>query len=842
MRNDFMLAGLPLASRFLLGTAGYPSPQVLRDAIEASGAQVVTLGLKRQLAGSTGDNGFIEIVRQSGARLLPNTAGCRSAREAITLAHMARELLGTHWIKLEVVGDEHTLQPDPFELVGAAEQLVKDGFEVFPYCTDDLVTCRRLLDAGCRILMPWGAPIGSGQGLLNPWALRTLRSREPDAVLIVDAGIGTPSHAAQAMELGYDAVLLNSAVAHARDPVAMARAFAHAIEAGRLGLEAGLIAAQDMAVASTPVAGAAVMNPPVAPSALGPAPRGAPLADRQSRACRRIGRRSGRQADAGRLGAAAFAPRRPLGCAGSCVEGAGGSPRTTVINKRIVWSIAGSDSSGGAGLQADLKAFDAFDVHGCSAVAALTAQHSRAVERIEAVSPQMLDAQLAALASDLPPAAIKTGMLGSAENLRVVARWVDRLRVPLVVDPVLRATTGASFADEALLDAYRSELLPRATLVTPNVCEAAALLGAGDLRGEIAVEQAARALRQIGTRAVVITGGDAGGSTARDHVHCAQASGWLALPRIATSHHHGTGCVHAASAAAALALGFVEIEAAVLAKMSTAHALRRGYAAGRGAGPVRPGAGFALQRDDLPSFDAGAVRGFAALAERELGLYAIVDSAQWVERVLAAGVRAVQLRIKDGARSDLSREIRASVAAARIHGAQLFINDHWMLAIEHGAYGVHLGQDDLPSADLAAIRASGLRLGVSTHALWEVCRAAALQPSYIACGPIHATQLKAMPWTPQGEDNLAYWCSLLDAPVVAIGGMDAGRAREAMRCGAAGVAVVGAISRAPSPAAATAALQQAVDGGSAAWLRGDRRAAPALPRPTLSTKTAFAGR
>ena len=250
-----MLADVPLHSRFLLGTAGYPSPQVLRESITACGAQVVTLGLRRQFAGTGGDNGFVEIIKASGARLLPNTAGCRTAREAVTLAHMARELLDTHWIKLEVVGDEHTLQPDPWELTDAAARLVKDGFEVFPYCTDDLVSAQRLVDAGCRILMPWGAPIGSGQGLLNPWALRTLRARLPQVTLIVDAGIGVPSHAAQAMELGFDAVLLNSAVAHAADPVRMAKAFRFAIEAGRLGYASGLLAAQDMAVASTPVTG-----------------------------------------------------------------------------------------------------------------------------------------------------------------------------------------------------------------------------------------------------------------------------------------------------------------------------------------------------------------------------------------------------------------------------------------------------------------------------------------------------------------------------------------------------------------------------------------------------------
>ncbi len=246
--------GTALESRFFLGSAGYPSPQVLTDSIVASGAQVVTVGLKRTLAGA-GDNGFVAGIVNSGVRLLPNTAGCRTAREAITLAHMARELYGTTWIKLEVVGDEHTLQPDPWGTVEAAAQLVRDGFAVFPYCTDDLVTCQRLLAAGCELLMPWGAPIGSGQGLINPFALRTLRARLPGVPLVVDAGIGAPSHAAAAMELGFDAVLLNSAVSQAVDPVRMARAFGLAIEAGRAAFEAGVMAPQDMAVASTPVSG-----------------------------------------------------------------------------------------------------------------------------------------------------------------------------------------------------------------------------------------------------------------------------------------------------------------------------------------------------------------------------------------------------------------------------------------------------------------------------------------------------------------------------------------------------------------------------------------------------------
>ena len=248
------IAGIELESRFFLGTARYPSPAILQQAIQASGAQVVTVGLKRQLAAG-GTPNDVALVRDCGARVLPNTAGCYTAREAINIAKMARELYQTNWIKLEVLGDEYTLQPDPFETLAAAKELARDGFEVFPYCTDDLVSCQRLLDAGCRILMPWGAPIGSGQGLLNPWALRTLRARLPEVPLVLDAGIGSPAHAVQAMELGFDAVLVNSAVSQAMDPVAMARAFKLAVEAGRLGREAGIMASQDMARPSTPVTG-----------------------------------------------------------------------------------------------------------------------------------------------------------------------------------------------------------------------------------------------------------------------------------------------------------------------------------------------------------------------------------------------------------------------------------------------------------------------------------------------------------------------------------------------------------------------------------------------------------
>lgn len=247
--------GTNLASRLLLGTAQYPSPAVLAEAVKASKAGIVTVSLRRELArGRTGEK-FMELIQALGVAVLPNTAGCRTPKEAITTAQMAREVFGTDWVKLEVIANDDTLQPDLFGLVEAAGTLTRDGFKVFPYTTEDLGAADRLLAAGCQVLMPWGAPIGTGRGLNNRLGLKTMRAYFPGVPLVVDAGIGAPSHAAEAMEMGFDAVLLNTAVAKAGDPVRMAAAFAAAIDAGRAAFEAGLMEARDMAAPSTPVAG-----------------------------------------------------------------------------------------------------------------------------------------------------------------------------------------------------------------------------------------------------------------------------------------------------------------------------------------------------------------------------------------------------------------------------------------------------------------------------------------------------------------------------------------------------------------------------------------------------------
>lgn len=245
------LADKLLSSRLLIGTARYPNFQIMADSIKASGANIITVSLKRQSPREKSGETFWQHIQQLNNHLLPNTAGCHSADDAITTAEMAREIFHTNWIKLEVIGDDYNLQPDPFGLVVAAESLIKRGFEVFPYCTDDLVLCRRLIDVGCRILMPWGSPIGSGKGLLNPYALATLRLRLPNIILIVDAGIGKPSHAVMAMEMGYDAVLLNTAVSLSQQPVMMAGAFRDAIIAGRAAYEAGMMLERNMAHPST---------------------------------------------------------------------------------------------------------------------------------------------------------------------------------------------------------------------------------------------------------------------------------------------------------------------------------------------------------------------------------------------------------------------------------------------------------------------------------------------------------------------------------------------------------------------------------------------------------------
>lgn len=246
-----------LSSRLLLGTASYRSPEVLEQAVQSSKVQCLTVSLRRTATQSADqqNNSFWNWLMKLGIEILPNTAGCHSVKEAVLTAQMARQVFKTNWIKLEVIHNTHHLNPDVFQLVEAARILCAEGFEVFPYTTADISVAERLIEAGCKVLMPWAAPIGSGKGLLNVYALKVLREQFKDINLIVDAGIGKPSQALAAMELGFDGVLLNTAVANAIDPVCMAQAFSLAVQAGRLGFKAGLMPESDFAKPSTPVIG-----------------------------------------------------------------------------------------------------------------------------------------------------------------------------------------------------------------------------------------------------------------------------------------------------------------------------------------------------------------------------------------------------------------------------------------------------------------------------------------------------------------------------------------------------------------------------------------------------------
>lgn len=445
-------------------------------------------------------------------------------------------------------------------------------------------------------------------------------------------------------------------------------------------------------------------------------------------------------------------------------------------------------------------------VHLCPVVACVTAQNSMGVKAIFPVSPAQLDAQLQALAQDMPPAAIKTGLLGDPALIEVVATWVRQLReatpdLPLVIDPVLGASAGgAAFSNDQVLWAYRRHLLPMATLITPNRAEAQGLLGRParhDSPQEELPDLALR-LREMGARAVVITGGDAPSvDWALDWTDAApHAQGWLCNRRVATRHHHGSGCTFATAAASALALGHVNADAIVLAKMLTTQALQGAHEAGEGPGPVMPSSAQALgpipwlgigralpwQITHGDGSDRPLFQPFEAPAD---GLYGILPDSHKLQDAAQAGLHCLQLRHK--AHEGAAAHMAASAHTCAQHGSLLFINDHWQQALSLAdlpdladqpglKLGLHLGQEDLlglTEGDQQQLMAARDRivLGLSSHSPWELARAAGCGASLIACGPVLPTTTKDMPWIPQGEDNLRWWVAHSPAPVVAIGGL-----------------------------------------------------------------------
>lgn len=488
----------------------------------------------------------------------------------------------------------------------------------------------------------------------------------------------------------------------------------------------------------------------------------------------------------------------------------------TMTEKPIVWSVAGSDCSGLAGQVADIRAIEALDAHPCMITTAVTAQNNETVVAVNELSYEQVESQFIALKEALPARAIKVGLLPSTLSIKALMKYLQDYQGVLVLDPVMVSTSGKTLVTEDTLSSYR-ELLNKASLITPNLPELELLTGI-TVHDEESIKRAAKQLLQQGVKAVLVKGGHTerlSGSEDKylhDYFISQQQEFWLHSPKQETRNTRGTGCVLASAISAALAHSYSLEDAVVIGKMLLSQGLRNGYDLGteseRQKGPLKP-MSWPEEVRDLPliTADSFAPTGEAFLPcteNQELGLYPVVDRAEWLQRLIPLGVSTIQLRVKDLEGDALEQEIIKAVDIAKKHHARLFINDYWQLAIKHGAYGVHLGQEDIVDADIAAIRQAGLRLGLSTHCYYEVARAHAIRPSYLACGPVYHTDSKDMPWIPHGIENLKKWMRLLpDYPWVAIGGINLQRFAEVAQTGVSGVAMISAITQADNPEVVT---------------------------------------
>lgn len=471
----------------------------------------------------------------------------------------------------------------------------------------------------------------------------------------------------------------------------------------------------------------------------------------------------------------------------------------------ILWSVAGSDSSGGAGIQADLKTAASLGAHLCTVVTSVTAQSSRAFRHARSAGTESLREQILALQGDFPPRAIKLGMLGDSEALELLRERLPALGAPIVCDPVLASSSGQGLLDEGASESLRDRIFPLASVVTPNLPEAERLAGFA-IDSPARVEEAAARILGHGAGSVLIKGGHLAGDFCQDYWTDGDRKAWLTSERQRGVEARGTGCTFATALAAALAFGFDRLDAAVIAKTFINRCLR---AARRVApGPAILGyAGWPAEAGDLPwltgDSDSGMLRPeFPDCGAEPLGFYPVVDRLEWLERLLPLGVTTAQLRIKDLRGRELEEEISQAILFARDHGCRLFINDFWELALKHGAYGVHLGQEDLEAAGqgtFGTLAKEGLRLGLSTHCYAEVARAHALRPSYLAAGPIFPTTIKSMRFAPQGVDAFRVWRQLLDYPLVAIGGISLEKSSCLLDAGADAIAVVSDVTKSSDP-------------------------------------------
>lgn len=464
--------------------------------------------------------------------------------------------------------------------------------------------------------------------------------------------------------------------------------------------------------------------------------------------------------------------------------------------KKAILLIGGVDPQGCAGLTADIQTVSYHDCHPVPLVTCLTEQTQHGMLALNPLTAEQFLKQYKSCVADFDIAVIKIGLIPNLDIAQAIEKIMTRLDVPVVMDPVMAATSGGQQSAPEVLEFVRKVLLPKITLLTPNLPEMNYLTDHPDWP----VEKQVRQLIENGLSACLVKGGHGDQSFVSDYFAHAFEHFYCYQPRL-NKNVRGTGCVLASSLACYLALGEDIRDAVILSRSYINRGIRDSVAMG-------PYQLFShqqnpLQLRDIPRLSytpdvIGKSFSFPQCPTR-LGIYPVVDSADWVNRLLTIGIKTIQLRIKQGDSAFLKSEISSAVDIAHQHGdIQFFVNDHWRLAIEQGAYGVHLGQEDLHDADLLEIEQSGLRLGISTHSYWELARALAVNPSYIALGPIYETDSKQMPWKPQGLGRLTQWTRLLDGhtPLVAIGGIDVERAKHLKSSGVGSVAMISAITKA----------------------------------------------
>jgi hydroxymethylpyrimidine kinase/phosphomethylpyrimidine kinase/thiamine-phosphate diphosphorylase len=470
----------------------------------------------------------------------------------------------------------------------------------------------------------------------------------------------------------------------------------------------------------------------------------------------------------------------------------------------IAWTIAASDSSGGAGIEADLAAFARFNIHGCAIITKITAQNTKQIDKSYTVPLEIFRQQINTLNADLKPQAIKISVLGDTEQLFILSSFLEDYEGYIVYDPVFISSTGTVLTDNNLVDQIKNKLLPQITLLTPNIPEAELLTGIKINTSEDIII-AAQIILNLGVQNVLLKGGHADTEYASDFFINNQQSFWLTNNKT-KSNIHGTGCHLSSAITANLALGYNISDSVIIAKRYISSAIRNSYK------PIAdipqnyiPQFNFTYNNADMPilNFDYSRIKScytdMPFLDCGNLGLYAIVDNSDWVLRLSQYGVKTIQLRIKDLDKDVLDTEIVKSVAISRQYQVKLFINDYWQLAIKHKAYGVHLGQDDLHSADIMAIKNNGLRLGISSHSHYELAIAIGYKPSYIALGPIYPTTSKIMPWQPQGLQKVKEWMSVLNCTLVVIGGIGLDNIDEVLSTGVKNIAMISAITKSSNP-------------------------------------------